>query len=574
MKPYALTIPSILLLAACTGSKEDPQKLIEKAPAVIESLSSSQKVVTSGESVRLSWTLSGGEPKQVIIQRQGFDPLSNNLANPVFQPIYIPKGQSYFDLIPINRQKVTLRVESQTPAGLITKEKTLELRALGANGYSAKSLPFGIGGNFALDDDGNPIIAGTIKNCIYRINNNGLPEVIAGDPEATPAQINEPGKKARFNRPNIVKRDRSGKFWISESGQPQNIRSMDKEGNVQSRAIQKLAATDMTDFEIGQSDNLYASDTQAHKIWKIKPDGSCDLLADASHGIKAPKGCALNSDETCLYIANSQGNSISQISLLTGEVKAISATFQNHGRSTQASFGQVGPILWDPTRNCLWITDIKNQTLNRLDPATQKITTVAGTMEPASNNQPAPGTPGPLMDAKIPPIVGMAMTPKGDLLLGVHLGDGLGHQIWQVTLPEATNTHSPIDGEQTALPVAHEITVKPEGIKNLSTLGDTDTWKWAYDQNDQTFKILTTCCIPETTTSTEAKATFSFKGEGVQGAWLHVTDSRKLTFRSPYHLNTAEYEVSISRDGGKTYETLHKDLSKGDNLETAARTNP
>jgi len=171
------------------------------------------------------------------------------------------------------------------------------------------------------------------------------------------------------------------------------------------------------------------SDTSANMIRRLDlSTGIMTTIAGTGAGIyfgngipavlaslKGPEGVALDAQEN-IYIADTQNDRIRKIDAATGIITTIAGTaFQGYTGdgdfATNARLNSPAGVVCDPQGN-VFIADTKNNAVRRIDAATGKIATVAGTGELGYS-----GDDGPAVSAKLKACEGVAVNFAGDLFI-------------------------------------------------------------------------------------------------------------------------------------------------------------
>jgi len=146
---------------------------------------------------------------------------------------------------------------------------------------------------------------------------------------------------------------------------------------------------------LDSADNLYIADMNNNRIRKVGAvfgiittvagNGSPDISGDGAPAIRAsladPRGVALDSADN-LYIADFSSNQIRKVDAATGIITTVagngSSDFTGDGDlATSASLSSPTGVALDSDDN-LYIADLNNQRIRRVDAASGNITTVAG----------------------------------------------------------------------------------------------------------------------------------------------------------------------------------------------------
>ncbi|WP_082922845.1 NHL repeat-containing protein [Halothiobacillus diazotrophicus] len=275
-----------------------------------------------------------------------------------------------------------------TAAGLVTTlaGTTTQGSADGIGAAAGFSYPTDV----ALSANGTTLyVADSYNNEIRTIDlATGMVNTFAGS--TTPGFKDGVGTAAGFHYPKGVKLDTAGNLYIADFNN-NAIRKITPGGVVTTLAGSGAAgATDGTGtaatfnhpkgIAVDAQGNVYVGDVDNNEIRKVTPAGVVTTLAGsttpgAADGIgsaasfKAPKGVALNADETALYVADGN-NEIRRIDLATRMVTTVAGSTTpgtTNGPAASASFNNPVGIALDATGN-IYVGDTDNHQYRKITP--------------------------------------------------------------------------------------------------------------------------------------------------------------------------------------------------------------
>ena len=149
------------------------------------------------------------------------------------------------------------------------------------------------------------------------------------------------------------------------------------------------------------SGNWYIIELAGNRLLKVTAKGATSLLAGPE--LKEPHGVAITRSGQ-LFIADTHHNRIGVIDLKSGALTPFAGTGEagfsgDGGPANAATFNGVFAIALDPRHRNLYIADLTNRRIRRIELATRMVTTVAGTKAgvPADG---APAAESPLVDPR------------------------------------------------------------------------------------------------------------------------------------------------------------------------------
>lgn len=248
---------------------------------------------------------------------------------------------------------------------------------------AALNNPFDI----AFDPAGGLVFSDTFNHCIRRVDpRTGFITTIAGTGQAGFGGDGGAADAAMFNEPYGVVIDRAGTIYTADRLN-RRVRRIDGA----SLRVTTLAGTGEIDHT-GQNGPAAAT------------------------GLAEPNGLALSPDQTRLFIADVADHRIRVVDLATGAI----ATFAGTGEAAHAGDGgPAGHAAVFGARaaavgadGAVFILERQGGTLRRVDPATGRIATVAGTGARGYG-----GDGGPALRAVFDRPKELALTPEGDVLV-------------------------------------------------------------------------------------------------------------------------------------------------------------
>lgn len=242
----------------------------------------------------------------------------------------------------------------------------------------------------ALSNDGATLyVADSYNNEIRKIDlATGAVSTFAGS--TTPGFVDATGTSATFHYPKGVKLDTSGNFYIADFNN-NAIRKIAPSGVVTTLAGTGAAGSadgigtaatfnHPKGIAVDANGNVYVGDVDNNEIRKITPAGLVSTLAGSTtagsaDGIgsaasfSAPKGVALSTDGTVLYVADGN-NEIRRIDLTTRMVTTLAGSTtpgSTDGPALSASFNNPVGIATDAAGN-IYVGDTDNHEYRKISP--------------------------------------------------------------------------------------------------------------------------------------------------------------------------------------------------------------
>lgn len=174
--------------------------------------------------------------------------------------------------------------------------------------------------------------------------------------------------------------------------------------------------------EYDRAGNWYIIEFAGNRLIKVTPRGVTSLVASGE--LKEPHGIAIARIGR-LYIADTHNNRVGVIDLSTSALTSFAGTGAagyggDGGPANSASFHGVFAIALDPGQRNLYVADLSNRRVRRIDLATNLITTAAGNGEKGVPADGAVAAESPLVDPRA-----VAADAKGNLYILERSGNAL-----------------------------------------------------------------------------------------------------------------------------------------------------
>ncbi len=250
----------------------------------------------------------------------------------------------------------------------------------------------------AVDASGNVYVSDSRNHRIRKINNSGAVTTFAGS--GTQGLLDGTGTAAQFNNPAGIVVDVSGNVYVSDLGN-HSIRKITPAG-----VVTTLAGSGASGFADGTgtaaqfngpsglaidgSGNIVVADYNNHRIRIVTVAGVVSTLAgdgnaDVSNGAMAtarfnkPADVAVDASGN-LYVADNSNHMIRKIDISTSMVSTIAgAGFVGYEDGSGAAAKFSGPAALDiDVSGYIWVADINNDAVRRIDPNGNVVTTVVG----------------------------------------------------------------------------------------------------------------------------------------------------------------------------------------------------
>jgi cysteine-rich repeat protein len=336
---------------------------------------------------------------------------------------------------------------------------TWDARALLQGAVAATTIGLNYPGDVAVDRAGNIYIADTVNHRVHRVDGaSGVATAVAGTGVLGGEGDGGPATAARLANPCGVAVDGREVVFIADTSS-QRIRAVDPRDGV----IRTVAGDGLEGFAgdggpatlarlrnpfgvVAAGDGtLYVSDTGNHRIRRVSPAGVITTIAgtgapgsggDGGPALAAqlddPHGLALDPDRA-LYVGDLDNHRVRRIDLVTGLISTVAGTgvpgdSGDGGVATAAQLDAPDRVALD-SGGALYVTDAARHRVRRIDPVTNQITTVAGTGAAGFA-----GDDGPADAAALRSPHGLAFAPDGDLLIV----DSDNHRLRRIDADDAT----------------------------------------------------------------------------------------------------------------------------------------
>jgi hypothetical protein len=150
---------------------------------------------------------------------------------------------------------------------------------------------------------------------------------------------------------------------------------------------------------------IYFTDADSNKVYQTDPTtGIVTILADKNDGLLNPLGLIVDPTNGDVYVANSGKHQILKItaphtlSVYAGSVAGTSGSV--NGTGTTARFNNPFSLTFDNTSNIIYVSDLNNCTIRRIDKATANVTTLLGTAGTCFTSPDGPAATTTLYDAQ------------------------------------------------------------------------------------------------------------------------------------------------------------------------------
>ena len=249
----------------------------------------------------------------------------------------------------------------------------------------------------AVDGTGHVYIADIWSHSIRRVDAfTGTISTFAGTGNRGYSGDGGPANEAQLSEPEAVAVDSAGNLYIADS------------------ANQRIRRVDATTGTI--------STIAGMGYWDYGGDGGPATEAHLRH----PRGVAVDGDGN-VYIADTENNRIRKVDAATETISTIAGTGEwgysgDGGPATQAQLGTPQGVAVDGDGN-VYIADIFNHRIRKVEAATGTISTIAGTGEQSGG-----GDGGPATEAQFSEPHGVALDGDGHL----YIADSSNHRIRRV----------------------------------------------------------------------------------------------------------------------------------------------
>ncbi len=288
---------------------------------------------------------------------------------------------------------------------------------------------------FVADANGNLFIS--YAHCIYSLDRNGGLTIAAGSP-SVPGSIDGSAATARFRLPaGLAFNAARTRLYIADSLN-QQIRVLDLPSGIVSTIAGRATENGFTDgvgtdvrfrnpyaLAIIREDELLVADLFNHAIRRVViSSGTVTVFAGSASGesgaldgvgtaarFDRPIGVATDADGT-VYIADSSNAAIRRLDPDTARVTTIAGSLAHPGyvddSVSSARFNGPSSVALDRATPQIYVGDIYNAVIRRIDLTAAKVTTVAGVFV---------GRNGPLVLSRFTPMNGVAVDHKGSVFV-------------------------------------------------------------------------------------------------------------------------------------------------------------
>jgi autotransporter-associated beta strand protein len=267
-----------------------------------------------------------------------------------------------------------------------------------ARSYAAAGLPRGLSINPATGDiAGIPDVGGYYVVTITAIGDAGdfeTTRVFAIAPAnsalvtyagnlGTSGYIDATGTAAQFNQPAGAAINASGDIYVTDFNNAA-IRAIATDSAVSSYIA---GVSNPTAIAVDSKGDIYFADTTDNCIKQV-------LAADKTVWIVAPdllgpRGVAVDAADN-VYFSDSGRHVIKKISAKTRVITVFAGKLDEEGwddgTGTDASFNTPAGLVYDHAANALYVADMLNSTLRKIDLATAAVTTIAGMADDDDGN--------------------------------------------------------------------------------------------------------------------------------------------------------------------------------------------
>lgn len=164
--------------------------------------------------------------------------------------------------------------------------------------------------------------------------------------------------------------------------------------------------------------NWYVVEHKGQRILRITPAGVVEVLAGTGEAgnsgdggrardarMQDPHGIAITKDGTSMYVADTRNHTVRRIDLAKGTISTVAGTGEegfsgDGGPGAKATFRGTFGIALSPDDRALFIADLGNKRVRRLDLRSGVITTAAGNGQAGVPADGAPAADSPLQDPR------------------------------------------------------------------------------------------------------------------------------------------------------------------------------
>ena len=299
----------------------------------------------------------------------------------------------------------------------------------GPAGAARFSRPTGL----AVDGSGKIYVADTDNHRI-RVVDGGQVSTLAG---AGAGLVDGPLADARFNQPAGLAVDGTGRIYVADAGN-------DRIRVIENGVVSTFAGT-IFGYKDGPADqaafaspldiavdaagtSVYVADSKNHRVRRISSNSVTTIAGTGQNGLldgaallarfDGPSGIAF--DGASLYVADIANTRIRVIN--GGQVSTFAGSTDGFkdGPAATAQFNFPGGVLFDSTRNAVFVADLYGQRIRRIKAG--QVSTVAGTGVDGHKD-------GPALGALFQQPAALALGPGGE----IYIADQLNHRIRMLT---------------------------------------------------------------------------------------------------------------------------------------------
>ena len=359
-----------------------------------------------------------------------------------------------------------------------------------SSGGSATSVGLWAPQSMALDAAGNLYIADTNHSVIRKVDTGGNLTTFAGTGTACEGSLASCGDggaaiSAELNYPYAIVLDGAGNLYIADTGDDV-VRRVDAATQIITTVAGCTACGSYSGdggpatgaglngpfgVALDGAGNLYIADYGNNVVRKVEAATQIIITVAGNYtkggsyfgdggpatgaGLNVPFGVALDAAGN-LYIADSSNNTIRKVDAATQTITTVAGNYTKGGtysgdRGPATSAGLNGPhgVAVDAAGN-LYIADTFNTALRKVDAATQTITTAAGTGTPGYS-----GDGGPATAATLSNFNGIALDATGNIYIA-DTGDNIIRKVDVSDAPSLTFPNTNVGSTSTAQDVAIE----------------------------------------------------------------------------------------------------------------------
>ena len=311
--------------------------------------------------------------------------------------------------------------------------------------------PFGV----EIGPDGALYICEVRNHRVFRLDlKSGQLTTVAGTGAKGYSGDGGPATQAQLNEPYEVRFDRAGNMLFVEM-QNQVVRKVDR----QTGQISTIAGTGKKGYSgdggpatkaefssphsitLDAADNVYIADIGNHRIRRVDAKTGVVTTIAGNGERKQPQAGktgpnqpmlgprALFIDGNTMWIALREGHAVWRLDLPSGVLKHVSGTGSkgftgDGGAATVATFNGPKGIAIGPDK-CVYVVDTENHAIRKIDPVSEKISTIAGL---GPDKKGAAGDGGSATAARMDRPHGICVGADG----AVYIGDTINHRVRRI----------------------------------------------------------------------------------------------------------------------------------------------